>query len=144
VIGLSFRANLVSASHQISVITKNRILRQGRRIGQMTYIIGQIIVLVRLQLSLNRKFVDESNAIPSVAHLVERSFCPANARAMEISVVIRMVQVCKRRQVHLYLKCVASVSRRLRQNRSDFPSLVGSGRPASVQLERLLGVLVES
>jgi hypothetical protein len=93
----------------------------------MTYIIGQIIVLVRLQLSLNRKFVDESNAIPGAAHLVERSFCPANARAMEISVVIRMVQVCKRRQVHLYLKCVARVSRRLRQNRGTFLHLLVPG-----------------
>lgn len=41
-------------------------------------------------------------------------------------------------------KCKDSVSRRLREYRGDFPSLVGFWRPASVRLERLLGVLVES
>ena len=40
----------------------------------MTGIIGQIVVLVRLQLSLKEKLFDVSNAVPSAAYLVERSF----------------------------------------------------------------------
>jgi hypothetical protein len=91
-----------------------------------------------------RKVVDLSNAVPIAAHLVERRFCQADASAMASFVAIPKRPGVQKKTSTFVPKCEDSVSRRLREYRGDFPSLVGFGRPASVRLERLLGVLVES
>jgi hypothetical protein len=52
---------------------------QGR---EMTSIIGTDYGSREAETLSDRKVIDVSNAVPSAAHMVERSFCQTNVRAM--------------------------------------------------------------